>query len=82
MQTYIIDLSQDLPTEIIKKERKKILSARKPGKEFKVYVSDPELGSLEVYMIHVFIQSCHFHYQAIDFRLIFCTVVFPVSVCY
>ena len=39
---------QDLPVEIIKKERKKILCARKPGKEFQVYLSDTELGVAEV----------------------------------
>lgn len=33
---------------MIKKERKKILNARKPGKEFQAYFSDPELGLIEV----------------------------------
>ena len=39
---------QDLPLDVIKKERKKILNARKPGKEFQAYLSDPELGLIEV----------------------------------
>jgi len=38
---------QDLPLDVIKKERKKILNARKPGKELQVYFSDPELGPIE-----------------------------------
>ena len=33
---------------MIKKERKKIISTRKPGKEIEAYLSDPELGNLEV----------------------------------
>ena len=33
---------------MIKKERKKILNARKPGKELQAYFSDPELGLIEV----------------------------------
>ena len=33
---------------MIKTERIKILKARKPGKEFQVYFSDPELGPIEV----------------------------------
>jgi len=38
---------QDLPVEQIKMERTKIINARKPGKEFQVYLSDPELGNVE-----------------------------------
>lgn len=38
---------QDLPLDVIKTERIKILKARKPGKEFQVYFSDPELGPIE-----------------------------------
>ena len=33
---------------MIKKERKKILNARKPDKELQAYFSDPELGLIEV----------------------------------
>ena len=39
---------KDLPEDVIKKERKKIISTRKPGKEIEAYLSDPELGNLEV----------------------------------
>ena len=39
---------QDLPLDVIKKERKKILNARKPDKELQAYFSDPELGLIEV----------------------------------
>ena len=45
---YICQFMKDLPEDVIKKERKKIISTRKPGKEIEAYLSDPELGNLEV----------------------------------
>ena len=43
-----VTFKKDLPEDVIKKERKKIISTRKPGKEIEAYLSDPELGNLEV----------------------------------
>ena len=42
---------------MIKKERKKILNARKPDKELQAYFSDPELGLIEVKSVQIFEQA-------------------------
>ena len=48
INTSVFICFQDLPLDVIKKERKKILNARKPDKELQAYFSDPELGLIEV----------------------------------